>query len=103
MAHNKTRRGSSTNEGGASGSFFFFTEDKSYIVKTLKREELDILEEFNLSTRSKLKHLKLENQVLKTADLVLTVSKTWLDDLKRLGAKNIELITLLDKWTKLAE
>ena len=55
--------------------------------------ELDILEEFNLSTRSKLKHLKLENQVLKTADLVLTVSKTWLDDLKRLGAKNIELIT----------
>jgi hypothetical protein len=46
--------------------------------------ELDILEEFNLSKRSKLKHLKLENQVLKTADLVLTVSKTWLDDLKRL-------------------
>ena len=55
--------------------------------------ELDILEEFNLSKRTKLKHLKLENQVLKTADLVLTVSKTWLDDLKRLGAKNIELIT----------
>ena len=35
--------GSSTNTGGASGSFFFFTEDKKYIVKTMPKSELDLL------------------------------------------------------------
>ena len=31
----KTNKGQKHTEGGKSGSFFFFTEDRKYIVKTL--------------------------------------------------------------------
>lgn len=34
------KEGLSTNNGGASGSFFFFTQDKNYIIKTISKEEL---------------------------------------------------------------
>ena len=40
----KTRAGSSTNIGGKSGSFFFFTDDKQFIVKTIPYSELKTLE-----------------------------------------------------------
>ena len=55
--------------------------------------ELDILDEFSLSKFSKFKHRKLENKVLKNSDLVITVSESWVKDLRRLGAKKIDIIT----------
>jgi glycosyltransferase involved in cell wall biosynthesis len=55
--------------------------------------ELDLLEEFHLSTYSKRRHQNLERKVLKNADSILTVSETWMIDFKRLGANRVELIT----------
>ena len=55
--------------------------------------ELDLLEEFPLSNSSRKKHQDLEKQVLENADVTLTVSETWVKDLKRLGANRVELIT----------
>ena len=55
--------------------------------------ELDLLDEFSLSKLVKNKHRRLEREVLQMANTVLTVSETWVRDLKRLGAKRVELIT----------
>ncbi|MDP7568093.1 MAG: glycosyltransferase [Flavobacteriales bacterium] len=55
--------------------------------------ELDLLDEFHLSKSSRKKHQKLEREVLETADVTLTVSETWVEDLIRLGGKRVELIT----------
>ena len=55
--------------------------------------ELDLLNEFYLTKLTKKKHVKFENQGLKNADLVLTVSEKWKHDFKRLGANNVEVIT----------
>ena len=55
--------------------------------------ELDLLEDFKLSQKSRNKYQELERQVLKSADITLTVSETWLESFKRLGSSNVELIT----------
>jgi len=55
--------------------------------------ELDLLEEFHLSNSSRKKHQDFEKQVLQNADVTLTVSETWVKDLKRLGGNRVELIT----------
>ncbi|MDB0027531.1 glycosyl transferase family 1, partial [Flavobacteriales bacterium] len=55
--------------------------------------ELDLLDEFHLSSSSLKKHKDLEKEVLQTADVALTVSETWVEDLKRLGGVRVELIT----------
>ena len=55
--------------------------------------ELDLLDEFHLSSTSTKKHKDLEKKVLQTADVALTVSETWVEDLKRLGGGRVELIT----------
>jgi len=55
--------------------------------------ELDLLDEFHLSNSSRKKHKDLEKEVLQKADVTLTVSETWVEDLKRLGGKRVELIT----------
>ena len=55
--------------------------------------KLDLLDEFHLSNSSRKKHQDLEKQVLQNADVTLTVSETWVKDLKRLGANRVELIT----------
>jgi len=55
--------------------------------------ELDLLDDFHLSNSSRKKHKDLEKEVLKTADVTLTVSETWVEDLKRLGGGRVELIT----------
>ncbi len=55
--------------------------------------ELDLLDEFHLSSSSSKKHKDLEKEVLQTADVALTVSETWVEDLKRLGGGRVELIT----------
>tara|TARA_B100001758_G_C18371316_1_gene591547 strand:+ start:389 stop:1660 length:1272 start_codon:yes stop_codon:yes gene_type:complete len=55
--------------------------------------ELDLLDEFSLTYISRRKHQKMEREVLENSDIALTVSESWANDLKRLGAKNVELIT----------
>jgi len=55
--------------------------------------ELDLLNEFQLNNSSSKKHKDLEREVLQTADVTLTVSETWVEDLERLGANNVKLIT----------
>ena len=55
--------------------------------------ELDLLKEFQLNNSSMKKHKDLEKEVLQTADVTLTVSETWVKDLKRLGGDRVELIT----------
>jgi len=54
--------------------------------------ELDLLDEFHLSNNSRKKHKDLEREVLQTADVTLTVSETWVEDLKQLGGNRVELI-----------
>jgi hypothetical protein len=55
--------------------------------------ELDLLDEFHLLKSSRNKHQSLEKKVLQTADVTLTVSESWVEDLKRLGAKKVAFIT----------
>jgi glycosyltransferase involved in cell wall biosynthesis len=55
--------------------------------------ELDLLNEFHLTKKSKKKYRKLEKEVLQNADVTLTVSETWIESFKRLGSKNVKLIT----------
>jgi len=55
--------------------------------------ELDLLNEFQLNNSSRKKHKDLEKAVLQTADVTLTVSETWVEDLERLGANKVKLIT----------
>ena len=55
--------------------------------------ELDLLNEFHLTKKSKQKYRKLEKEVLQNADVTLTVSETWVESFKRLGSNNVKLIT----------
>ena len=55
--------------------------------------ELDLLNEFQLNNSSRKKHKDLEREVLQSADVALTVSETWVEDLKSLGANKVKLIT----------
>jgi len=55
--------------------------------------ELDLLEEFYLTKKSKQKYRKLEKEVLENADVTLTVSESWVKSFKSLGSKNVKLIT----------
>lgn len=36
----KTKKGETTNKGGKSGSFFFFTHDSKFLVKTMRNSEV---------------------------------------------------------------
>ena len=55
--------------------------------------ELDLLEEFHLTKKSKQKYRKLEREVLVNADVTLTVSESWVESFKILGSNNVKLIT----------
>ena len=55
--------------------------------------ELDLLDEFRLTKKSRAKHKKLEKEVLVFSDICLTVSETWVESFKRLGSSNVKLIT----------
>ncbi len=55
--------------------------------------ELDLLEEFHLTKKSKQKYRKLEKEVLVNADVTLTVSESWVESFKYLGSNNVKLIT----------
>jgi len=54
---------------------------------------LDILDNFYLSNLTKKKHINLELEVIKEADITLTVSENWRTNLNNLGAKRTEIIT----------
>ncbi len=55
--------------------------------------KLDLLDNFHLSYFAKHKNKLLEKKVLHKANLILTVSEMWKDDFKKLGAKNVKVIT----------
>ena len=55
--------------------------------------ELDMLSEFSLLKRSRLKHQNFERKVLQNADISLAVSESWKNDLERLGSSNVAMIT----------
>lgn len=55
--------------------------------------QIDFFHDLKLSKLAHRKHEKLEKKVLKNADLTITVSPTIVEQLKELGAKNVELIT----------
>ncbi len=54
---------------------------------------LDLLDDFYLTKRSRKKHLELEKKVLNFSDLVLTVSPKWAKEFTALGALNVKVIT----------
>lgn len=53
----------------------------------------DILKQFRMMPFTWARHKKLEQQVFKVADRLLTVSKSWQADFKSLGARRISVIT----------
>ncbi|MAY83268.1 MAG: glycosyl transferase family 1 [Flavobacteriales bacterium] len=55
--------------------------------------ELDMLEEYHISSSSFKKYRNYEKEVLDTADLCITTSKVWAKDFERLGAARCECIT----------
>jgi len=55
--------------------------------------EWDLLDTLQLSTWARKRHKKLEHSVLKEADLVLTVTPYYVNQLQQLGGKNVHLIT----------
>ena len=55
--------------------------------------ELDLLNDFHLTKKSRQKYRKLEQEVLSMSDVCLTVSETWVESFKVLGSRNVKLIT----------
>lgn len=54
---------------------------------------IDFYQELMLTGFADKKHHRMEQQVLKSANKVITVSWDWARDFERLGAKNVEVIT----------
>ena len=55
--------------------------------------DIDFYAQLKLTKWADAKHKRLEGEVLREADKVLTVSWHWADDLRKLGASNIEVVT----------
>ncbi len=55
--------------------------------------KLDLLDEFSLLESSRRMHARLERDVIKNANITLTVSERWYEDFKVLGASRTEIIT----------
>ncbi len=53
---------------------------------------IDYYKDLKLSNRSNQKHKKLENEVLVSSDIVLTIGKQLSNELSTLGAKKVEII-----------
>ena len=53
----------------------------------------DILQKFNMTALVWRKHKNLEQQVIRAADCVLTVSESWKKDFEALGARRAKVIT----------
>ncbi|MBZ0205177.1 MAG: glycosyltransferase [Flavobacteriales bacterium] len=55
--------------------------------------DIDFYAQLKLTRWADAKHKRLEGEVLREADQVLTVSWHWADDLRKLGAANVEVVT----------
>lgn len=55
--------------------------------------DIDFYAQLKLTRWADAKHKRLEGEVLREADRVFCVSWHWADDLKKLGAKHVEVIT----------
>jgi glycosyltransferase involved in cell wall biosynthesis len=55
--------------------------------------EIDFFDKLKIVNNCQKKHRKLERKVFTSADVVVTVSDQWADDLNRLGATNTQIIT----------
>lgn len=55
--------------------------------------DIDFYRELKLTRRADAKHKRLEREVLRGADRVITVSWRWADDLARLGARPVDVVT----------
>jgi len=55
--------------------------------------ELDLLNDFHLTKKSRRKYRKLEQEVLRISDVCLSVSETWVKSFEILGSNNVKLIT----------
>lgn len=53
----------------------------------------DFLKKFNPGNRAMRRHIKMENAVLKSADVVLSVSPSWAEELRNKGARAVEVLT----------
>jgi len=54
---------------------------------------IDFYHKLKLTRRADRIHHQLEKQVIDYADIITTVSWSWADDFKQLGAKNVQVIT----------
>ena len=55
--------------------------------------DIDFYAQLKLTRSADAKHKRLEGEVLREADKVLTVSWHWAEDLRKLGAPNVEVVT----------
>jgi hypothetical protein len=76
--HNKTFN---TDEGGRSGSFFFFTHDRRYIVKTMSSSELKLFVDKFLPQFSNHVNQKKHTLLAKSFG-VFTVKTKYIDEVK---------------------
>jgi glycosyltransferase involved in cell wall biosynthesis len=56
--------------------------------------QVDYYQHFKISSWAHKRHRKMENQVFDNADLITIVSDSWKIDLKKIGAKDVEVIPL---------
>ena len=56
--------------------------------------QVDYYQHFKISSWAHKRHRKMENQVFDNADLITIVSDSWKSDLKKIGAKDVEVIPL---------
>lgn len=56
--------------------------------------QIDYFEKFMLTPYARNKHKRQEQEVLKNADRVVAVSKSWSEDFAKLGAKHVSAITM---------
>ena len=55
--------------------------------------QIDFYDQLRLTNWADAKHKRMEKQVLKNADRVVTVSWHWADDLKKIGGREVEVVT----------
>ena len=54
--------------------------------------DIEYFDKLNFLNDSRIRHIKLEKEVLQKADLVLTVSESWSQRFKELGAQKVEFL-----------
>lgn len=55
--------------------------------------KIDFYETLNVGKRADRKQHRLEKEVVRTSDTLVSVSKSWGDDFKEMGAKSVKIIT----------